>query len=484
MAQTKSLFKNSIYNVLYKCLNVIFPLITSVYASRILLSEGIGKVASAQNIVLYFTTIASLGIPTYGVKKIAENRLNRDRLSEIFFELFTINLFSTLVCSFVYFTMISSIDYFATRKLLYYVCGINIIFNIFNVDWFYQGIEEYRYIMLRSFAIKIISLVLLLVLVRDSEDYVYFALISSLALVLNYVFNIINLRDKISFKRTKLNVLQHLKPVMVLLAVTIAVEIYTLADTTMLTFICGDRVVGLYSNSMKIVKIVRSLIVAICAVFLPRLSLYYSQSKMQDFNSLIDRGIKVLFVLTLPTTIGLILVSNTMIPVLFGNAFLDASRTTMILSFSIITVAFSNFFGYQILVTIGKEKLMLYSTIIGAIVNVVLNAILITLLQQNGAAISSAVTEGCVALFQLLCVRKIIKIDFNKSFFVSTFCGLLCMCLVVLSIQYFVHGDILKLFLSTTIGALVYIVVMYISQNEIMVMFAKELQKKREDKVE
>lgn len=478
MGKTKSLFKNSIYNVLYKCLNVIFPLITSIYASRILMSEGIGKVASAQNVVLYFTTIASLGIPTYGVKKIAEHRNNKIKLSETFFELFIINLISSVFCSIIYYWMIFSIDYFAARRVLYCVCGINIIFNIFNVDWFYQGIEEYRYIMLRSFAIKIISLCLLFILVRNSDDYVFYALISSLALVFNYVFNIINIRRNIIIKSIKLQIVQHLKPVFILLAATIAVEIYTLADTTMLTFFCGDRIVGLYSNSMKIVKIVRSLIVAICAVFLPRLSYYYSQGRISEFNNLIDRGLKVLFSLTLPTAIGLMLVSNIMIPVLFGSTFVEASITTIILSFSVITVAFSNFFGYQVLVTVGKEKQMMYSTLFGAVVNVVLNALLIIPLQHNGAAIASAITEGCVAVFQVLCVRKIIKIDFNKKFVLSTIFSLICMGASVILVQNIISNQLLQLIISFGVGAIIYLLVMLLFKNEIMYYFIRQFFKK------
>ena len=273
----KSLLKNSLYNVLYKCLNVIFPLITSIYASRILYSEGIGKVASAQNIVLYFTTIASLGIPTYGIKKIAEKRDDKLELSNSFWELFLINCISSITCSIAYYTMIYSIEFYQERLLLYTVCGLNIIFNIFNIDWFYQGIEEYKYIMYRSMIVKMISLGLLFLLVKTSDDYVQYAFISSIALGLNYFFNILHIKKIVCLKGVCLNIKQHMRSVYTLLAAAVAVEIYTLADTTMLTVLCGDNIVGLYSNSMKIIKIVRNLVVAICAVFLPRLSYHFAK---------------------------------------------------------------------------------------------------------------------------------------------------------------------------------------------------------------
>ena len=452
-----SLLKNSVYNVLYKCLNVIFPLVTSIYASRVLQADGIGIVASAQNIVLYFTTIASLGIPTYGIKKIAESRDNKSELTKTFLELFTINLFSSVICSVIYYSMIIELTYFFSQRILYIVCGLNIVFNIINVDWFYQGIEEYRYIMFRSMVIKLLSLVLLFILVRGKQDYVYYAFISSLALVLNYCFNILYIRKIISIKKFKLNVWQHIKPVFILLGAVIAVEIYTLADTTMLTMLCDESTVGLYSNSMKMIKIVRSLIVAICAVFLPRLSYYYSKGKTKQFNELIDNGLKILFTLTLPAALGLILISDVLIPTMFGTSFLGAVITTKILSISIITVAFSNFLGYQVLVTVGREKQMMYSTIFGAAINVVLNAILIKVYQQNGAALASVATEAGVMFFQIVCVRNLVSVHFNKTFVSSIIIGLIAMGMCVVFIKGNISNPLINMVLSVAIGGGVYL---------------------------
>ena len=94
----KSLSKNAFYNVVYKCLNVLFPLVSIMYVSRVLLPTGVGRVASAQNIIAYFVILASLGLPIYGVKKIAEFRDNKKECSKVFSELFIINAISTLLC--------------------------------------------------------------------------------------------------------------------------------------------------------------------------------------------------------------------------------------------------------------------------------------------------------------------------------------------------------------------------------------------------
>lgn len=211
----KSLAKNSIYNILYKCSNLVFPLIISAYVSRILFAEGIGKVSSAQNIVTYFTLLAALGLPTYGTKIIAacgENRLSRDKA---FSELFIINLCSTLICSGIYCVIIFNIPYFYQRLDLSIVCGLAIVFNAINVDWFYQGREEYGYITIRNLIIKLISLISVFLLVKTVDDYIIYALILTLSKVANNIFNIVHLRKSVSITLQGINVIQHIKPVFI-----------------------------------------------------------------------------------------------------------------------------------------------------------------------------------------------------------------------------------------------------------------------------
>ena len=196
----KSLFLNSIYNVLYKSLNVLFPLITTMYVSRILLADGVGRVSSAKNLATYFVLIAALGMPTYGTKRIAECHNAEEKLSQTFSELFAINIVSTLVCSTLYLISICIIPKCRNDISLYFVVGLQIILNIFNIDWFYQGIEEYGYILKRSAIVKVLCLGFIFVFVRSQEDFLWYALASVLGVAVNYVFNVIHLKGKIQFR--------------------------------------------------------------------------------------------------------------------------------------------------------------------------------------------------------------------------------------------------------------------------------------------
>ena len=279
----KSLGKNAIFNIIYKCLNLLFPLVTAAYVSRILLPVGVGKVAASQNIVQYFVILAALGLPSYGVKKVAEFSQNEHKLSKVFIELFTINAIATIASSVIYILLICQI-YEGQKLILGFVVGIQLFFNIVNIDWFYQGLEEYKYIMLRSLVVKLVSLASVLLFVRAEDDYIVYAGITSCSLVANYLFNVFNLRKYIRrIAVSELRVKQHIWSVLYLLAASIAVEVYTLADTTMLNLMRGEEIVGYYTSATKITSMLRTLVAAVSAVFLPRLSVLFSSGKIDEF---------------------------------------------------------------------------------------------------------------------------------------------------------------------------------------------------------
>lgn len=474
----RSLGKNAVFNVLYKCLNVVFPLITSAYVSRVLMPVGVGKIYSAQNIVSYFVIIAALGLPTYGVKKIAECIGDRKRCSKTFSELFCINFVSTLICSLLYVLLITQFGFLKEKLLLSLVVGIQLFANIFNVDWFYQGVEEYKYIMLRSLLVKALALVAVFVFVKEKNDFIVYALISALSLVANYFFNILNLKKYVDFIFKGLDIIVHLKPVFILLAASIAIEIYTLADTTMLNVLKGDEIVGFYSSALKIISIIRTLVTAICAVFLPRMSYMYSHGEKAEFKKLANKGIAVLLTLSMPVAVGLFLVADNSILIVFGKEFLPAVPTLKILAISVITVALSNFTGYQILVTVGKEKKVFISTLIGAVTNIILNWFLIPLYDQNGAAIASILTEGLIAVYQFICVKKLLNIKIRIKSLLKIIIPLISMGIVVIALKSILNSVSLQTVFSVGLGAITYFIMAYLIRNPIVVQASEILTKK------
>lgn len=471
----KSLGKNALFNVIYKCFNILFPLLTTAYVSRILLPIGIGKVAAAQNIVSYFVIIAALGLPVYGVKKISECSDNRLLCSKTFFELFSINAISTCICSLVYIITVLLLGYFENKYLLSFIVGIQLFANIFNIDWFYQGIEEYKYIMYRSLFVKCIALLSVFAFVHNEGDFIIYALISTLSLVVNYLFNIYHLKKYISISINKIDLKSHIKPVIILLATSLAIEVYTLADTTMLNILKNDTSVGYYTNSTKVISLIRMLITAICAVYLPRLNYFYSQGSMSKFTQLAKEGLYTLVTIALPAAIGFFLLSDVCVLLVFGLNFEPSIITMRILSISIFTVAISNFIGYQVLITLGKERVVLFSTIFGAILNVLLNLILINRFAQNGAAIASVITEFFIAVYQYFVVIKYVQIKTSCRHLVTFLIPLIALTFIILLVKQFIDIFFLQIILSGILGLIVYVFLSYKLENAIVVKLVNQI---------
>ena len=453
MSEEKSIAKNSVYSVLYRLLNIVFPFIISIYVARVLKAESIGLVAAAQNNARYFTMIAALGIPTYGVKLIAQYRVKSHESSKAFSELFIINGILSIVSTMVFVAVVMTVPYFRSQRMLYFIAGLVILFNIFNIDWFYQGIREYGYITLRSFIIRILSLAGIVLFVHSEKDFYAYAVLSTMAIVGNYIFDIIRLRRYVVPHVGGLEFKEHLSHILVLFASSVAVEIYVLADTTMLDLMCNPTVVGYYTMSMQIISVIRSMAIAISAVFLPHMSYLYYSGKKDEFLEIVNRGIHILGVISVPAAAGFFLIADDAILLVFGNGFEGSILTARILCLSIITVAFSNFIGLQILVTLGKERITTISTVCGAITNVVMNYILIRILQHNGAAIASVTTECVVTIVQIVLVARYIRISYKlKPVILST----AVMAMGVVVSRLIIHGQVMRLVVSALSGGLLY----------------------------
>ena len=476
----KSLTKNSLYNTIYCGFTVAFPLISITYFSRILMAEGIGKIEYARTVVTYFSVIATLGIPAYGVKIIAKAGNDILKRSRTFWEMFYLNFISTVICSLAYYIFITNTGYFNNRKSLFYIMGSLLIFNAANIDWYYQGVEDYVYITKRSIAIKIISFILMVIFVKNADDYIVYAGLLCLASAGNFIFNVFHLKEQIIFIRIKdCKISQHLKPVFILFASSIATEVYTMLDTVLIEYFSGEIFVGYYSNCVKIVRFIFALSTAMVATFQPRISLYMKDSKNHEINTLLSKGTEILFLFALPASIGLFLTSKSLIHILLGDSFMPSVGCLKILSILIIIFSFAYLLGHIVLIASGNESRILLATICGAIVNAVLNLLLIPDYKHYGAAIASVIAEALVTMVLLTKSRKIIKLNLEKSFFKSVFISLGTMTITIQIINFMISNLSIRFILCIFIGAVVYFSSLILLKNRIILEFYSKVKLKK-----
>lgn len=398
---------NSLYLIIYKSANTFFTLLINIYISRILYAEGTGKIFYIQNIVSYFIMFAQLGIPNYGIREVAIHRSDKEILNRTVSELFIINCACTMVSTLAYLIFIKSLIH--KDSLLYYMIGSTIALNVFNVDWFFSGMEDYRFITIRSLVIKTISFIFIFIFVKSADDIVKYAFLLSVATAGNYLFNAIYLNKKTEISLKGINLKRHFKPIFYFFVTVISVELYTKLDTTMIGFLNGAKEVGYYSYPVTIVKTLAVLLTSISAVLLPRLSIFYAKKDYVSFVKLIKYVIFILAALAFTASAVLFLNAKFLILLLFGNSYYDSILTLKILSPLVIILCIGNLFGTQILVSLNQEKYLLSTTCCGALTNLIMNYFLIVPYKQNGAAIASVISELTVMLIQIVLAFHFLK---------------------------------------------------------------------------
>lgn len=464
-----TLVKSSIFNMLYNLLNAIFPLISVTYASNILMNTGIGKVDSAQNIAQYFVILAPLGITNYGIREIAKVKNSREQKNIVFSELFLLNFFSTICFACLYYILIFSRPEFAQERELYIVTGLAIICNFMNVDWYYKGMEEFQYIATRNFVVKCITLCLLLLGVKKKNDYVVYALIGIFATMGNYFFNVANLRKHGAvLKIRNLTLTKHIRPMFVFSATSFAIELYALLDVTMISYFCQPENVAYYNNAIKLVRALIVVIAASGGALLPRLSMYREKGEYGKCGEVANKVFEVMYVMLMPCGIGLFLISEDLILLLFGNSFVPCIVTMKIASLLIYSLGFSNLFGTQILLTFGGELKTLLCTIVGAASNICMNLALIPRYQQNGAAAASVVSEGLVTLTAIAFSRKYIRLAPDKKIIFIVVIAVALMAIAIVTVNQYLGGGLERLLIDIVVGGSVYIGVNVMLGNPII----------------
>lgn len=468
----KSIALNSIFNTAYKGFTALFPLLTTTYIARTLLPEKVGLVSYANTIVVYFTTIASLGIPNYGVKEISKCGENIEKRSKTFSELFSINFVSTAICIFLYYVFVNLFPYFQNQKPALNTMGLMLVFNFFNVDWFYQGIEEYGIIATRGMVVKIVSFIAMLLFVKKPEDYLKYALILCMATAGNYIFNMVILRKFVVFKRYILNVRHHLKPVFILLASSIATEIYMALDTVMLEYFHGSSNVAYYSNATKIVRMIYTMVIAFVATFYPRIAYYIQNDKRNESDKLVEKGFDIILLIALPCAFGLMSTAKYIILILFGNQYMNSIPVLKVSSGLVFVFSVAYLLGHVILMASGQEKYILKATIIGAIINAILNTCLIPKYAENGAIIASVISEVTVTSVLIFYSRKNFSISKDKSFVGSIGLSILLMIIGIAGVKkYFLFTDsiVFQFIEIILVAVLIYGITLILTRNKLLI---------------
>ena len=476
----KSIKKNALLMSIKTIASLILPLITFPYVSRILGAEELGRYNFANSIVSYFVLIAGLGINTYAIREGSKIRNTREKLSEEYSEIYLINIFSAFFSIVLLLLALVFVPKLFAYRTLILILGTQVLLTTFGRTWVFNVFEEFGIITLIQLCFNIVSLFALLLFVKKPGDVAVYTIVQVISLAGSNVIYGFLVKKYVSYKRINLRALKkHIKPIMIIFGTSVATTIYVNSDITILGWLINDKCVGIYSVSVKIYSIIKQVMVVVITVAIPRLSLY---AATEEFKELFKKTFNMLLVVTLPAATGLIMTSHDVILLISGPEYIEATLSLQLLSIALIFALVACLFGMGVLLPYMKEKIFLYSTIVSAVVNIILNLILIPAFEQNAAAFTTIVSQLFAFIICFCFSKKHVSLRGEFKYIISLIIG----CAFIIPVCLFVDVLCLNLVLTLAIkvfaSVFVYITTLIIFKNEIIIEMINSTIKRINDR--
>lgn len=417
-----SILKNLSYNLFNQIVTVIVPLLTIPYISRILGPENIGIIGFSISFPIYFAVFANLGIQIYGSREIAKLKDNKPKRDKLFSELFLLTILSSAVSSIGFISTIFFIENENINKLFLLVAGIPLYISSLSIDWYYTGREKFKMIAYRSITVKFISVLLIFLIIKNKNDTLLYLVISVFSVAINNIWNFTYLIIKelnISFKKISLST--HIRPMVVLLSTALAVNVYTTLDTVVLGFFSNFSEVGYYHSAIRISRLLLPFAVVTTAVLVPKISYEYSKNNIDKFNKYLHKSFSLISFFAVPMCVGVYVTAESFVPFFFGSEFLPVIEILQILSLIMFLVGLSNFFGIQVLTSIGMESKLLIAIITGAIINLALNILFIPRFGAIAAASASVIAEFIILIMTVFMTIKYTNVRVKWHLIIKSF---------------------------------------------------------------
>lgn len=462
----KSIKQNAVLAAVKTLISLVAPIITFPYISRVLSVEALGQYNFSSSVVSYFVLLAGLGISTYAVREGAKIRENRAEISSFLSEIWVINIISTVISYVLLLFCVAFIGKLVSYRTIILIISLNILFNLYGKQWIYTIVEDFGYITLVQSAFQIITVCLTFVVIKKPEDVYKYAILNVISSSGAYVLYGLHAKKYVDLQLRKVKLSQlkrHIKPILIIFSTAVASNIYMNSDIILLGAMADDRCVGLYSAAVKVYNIVKQIILAIISVTVPRLTLYAGEKR---FKELFSKVLNMLLLLTLPAMTGVLILSDNIILIFSGNQFAEASMALRLLCVAAVFALLANLFGMSVLLPYNKENIFLKATVISAVLNIVLNILLIPYFYQNAAAFTTALSQGIVLYIHYKHSKEYISLGESIKCFTCTITGcvgIVAVCLIMKSLKL---NIIMETVLCIGFSVLIYGLVQIFTKND------------------
>ena len=471
---------NYILNLINTGTQMLFPLITFPYVCRVIEADGIGQINFFQSIISYISLFTCLGIPMYAIREIARDRSDVVQMNRTAMEILLLHSMLTLVGYAIVAILCLTVPQIQVNIPLFLILSLTIFFTAIGCEWFYQGIEDFKYITIRGLIIKTVSVVLLFIFVKSKTDLLYYGCYTVFGVLGGNIFNFFRLRKYIHRENiifSELHIKRHVKPVLKVFSFSVVTSIYLQLNTVLLGFLKNALAVGYFAAATKVMQMLLTMSVCLGSVMMPRASHLIAENKEAEFNRLIQKSYDFTLAIALPMTIGLIFCAPSLITALCGVKFEHSILPSQIIAPIILMVAISNVFGIQVLFPKGKINIVTLCCGIGAVADLILNLCLIPLFSYIGTSIAYLGAEVATTVSMYFIGRRYIPIIYFKKSHLTYALGCIVMAFVLYGLSLLQLPTLTILLLQGCSGVLAYFIILCIRKDEMLVQILSKIKR-------
>lgn len=470
--------KNSILSLIKSFVTIVFPVITFSYASRVLGVEKIGMVNYANSITSYFILLASLGISTYAVRECSKVRNDRSLLGETAGRIISINVLTSLLSYSALCTVLIFSIKLRNYWLLICINSLTIVFSTFGADWLNTAMEDYTLITIRTIVVQVVSVLLLLLFVKNENDYLKYTIINVFA---SCGANIVNIFYRKKYCKTKLTFHMELKknlpPILLLFAMILSQQVFTTSDVTVIGYCMNDYQVGLYSTAVKIYTVASTIITSITWVVIPSLTIAYKNNDYDSIKESSNYSFDFMITLGLPIIVAILFLTPEIITVLAGEAYLEASLSLRILAIALLFNIVSCFIFNINLLASGKDIVCTILCAVAAVINLITNIIFIPLFGITAAAATTCLSQLLIAFLGAFFIDKKCVSKDTFQVVISVLIGIALVSVCILISKHFLHNSLICLLVSGASSILVYFIALFLLKNRLVLKYVSSFKK-------
>lgn len=470
-----SLAKNFAYKSILNFFSMILPILVMPYVYRKLSPHSIGMIEYGTSLFTYFSIFGMLGIYNYGLREISRVRNVKSEVNRVFNALFSIGILSNLCVTVGYYLLVLFTVCDASLKTILLILGVNLIANIFNIEWFNEAYEEFKFITVKSIIVRCLSVLAIFMLIENNDDTYLYVVITVIVLLINNIISFIYAKRNLTIQISICSFTKFIIPLFWILILNNTFILYGNLDKTFLGIYAGEDEVAYYSVANKVMTAIYTSVMVLMYVSYPKLS-FYVQNDYISYKKELSKMVRYTCFLVMPISVFLYMLSKEIILLFAGEQYIGTIQPLRFFSIYMIITSFTSIFNHQVMLINRKEKNSVIFCLICGIINGLGLLMFRNSLDSSLVILITCVSECILIALMAFYAYKKMKI-FTEIFNIYNLKYLLLslgFIPIILFINFFLKSNILVLSVAGICCFLFYLVILYLLKDEVCLAYKKK----------